>query len=93
MDRKLLFDKAPKTGTGDLIVSVQALNPLLIPPITNENLPTVTLIESLVDKILDAKKSDKDADTVPLEHQIDDLVYKLYDLIPEEIKIIEESTR
>jgi hypothetical protein len=30
MGQSLLFDKAPKTGTGDLIVSVQALEPLLV---------------------------------------------------------------
>ena len=44
---------------------------------------------TLVDQILSAKKQNPDADTSHLEHQIDQLVYKLYDLTEEEIKIIE----
>jgi hypothetical protein len=30
-------------------------------------------------------------DTTALEREIDQLVYKLYDLTPEEIKLVEES--
>jgi len=41
------------------------------------------------DQILSAKKQNPEADTNQLERQIDQLVYKLYDLIEEEIKIIE----
>jgi hypothetical protein len=43
----------------------------------------------LVDKILSKKTSDSESDTSKLEKQIDELVYKLYDLTEEEIKIIE----
>ena len=43
----------------------------------------------LVDKILSAKANDKLADTTKLENQIDQLIYKLYDLTEEEIAIIE----
>jgi adenine-specific DNA-methyltransferase len=43
----------------------------------------------LVNKILTAKKQNPSADTTDLENQIDQLVYKLYDLTEEEIKIIE----
>lgn len=46
-------------------------------------------IESLVDKILSTKKENPQADTSGLENKIDKLVYKLYDLTEEEIKIIE----
>ena len=49
-------------------------------------------IELLADQILTLKKQNKDADTKNLESQIDQLVYKLYDLAPEEIKIIESSS-
>jgi len=45
----------------------------------------------LVDKILIAKKSDPKADTKALESQIDTLVYQLYSLTPDEIKIIESQ--
>ena len=69
-----LFRTAPKTGTGDLIVSVQALEPLLVPPITEANQHLVTQIEDKVDKILDAKRTDPDADISEQEVQIDQLV-------------------
>jgi adenine-specific DNA-methyltransferase len=45
--------------------------------------------QSLLDKILAAKKSDSNADISALEKQIDELVYKLYNLNEEEIAIIE----
>ena len=47
----------------------------------------------LVDQILAAKRADAGADTSALEAEIDRHVYALYDLTPEEIKIVEESSR
>lgn len=47
--------------------------------------------EALVDKIIEVKKISPDADITKLEENIDQLVYKLYDLSPEEIKIVESS--
>jgi len=44
---------------------------------------------TLVDQILSIKKQDPQADTSHLEQEINQLVYKLYDLTREEIKIIE----
>ena len=38
------------------------------------------------------KRIDAGADTSALEREIDELVYALYGLTPEEIKIVEEST-
>ena len=84
-----LFDLAPKTGTGDLIVSVQALEPLLVPPITKANEHLVTEIENKVDKIITAKHADQNADTSALENEIDKLVYELYNLTEDEIAIVE----
>jgi adenine-specific DNA-methyltransferase len=52
-------------------------------------MPTVRKIESLVDKILAAKKQNKNADTNPWEKEIDLLVYSLYGLGEEETRIIE----
>ena len=49
----------------------------------------VSQIESLVDKILDAKKTNHAADTTALEKEIDQLVYQLYELTDEEIGIVE----
>ena len=64
-----------------------------LPIITSSNQPLVTKIEKIVDQILTLKKQNKDADTKNLESQIDQLVYKLYDLTPDEIAIIEGSTK
>jgi adenine-specific DNA-methyltransferase len=57
-----------------------------IPVINSEQSQPIIL---LVDKILTAKKSDPNADTTALETEIDQLVYQLYELTAEEIKIIE----
>ena len=46
-------------------------------------------IAKLVDRILAAKRENPVADTSELEKQIDQLVYKLYGLTEEEIKIVE----
>ena len=48
-------------------------------------------IIDLVDQILIAKEKNPHADTRPLEYQIDQLVYKLYDLTQEEINNIEQN--
>jgi len=42
-----------------------------------------------VDKILEAKKENPQADTSELEREIDNLVYRLYDLTEDEIKLVE----
>lgn len=47
------------------------------------------LLEKMVNQILTAKKLDPKADTTTLETEIDQLVYQLYELTTEEIKIIE----
>jgi hypothetical protein len=81
---KYLLDNSPKTGTGDVITSVQAIEPLFIPQISPKaQQPFI----DLVDKIL-AKKA-KGEDSTPEEREIDQLVYKLYDLTAEEIAIVE----
>jgi adenine-specific DNA-methyltransferase len=46
-------------------------------------------IVELVDKVLISKRSSSQASTVNLEKQIDSLIYKLYELSPEEIELIE----
>jgi hypothetical protein len=45
----------------------------------------------IVEKILEIKKGNPDADTTTLEKQIDRLVYQLYGLTKDEVKIIENS--
>ena len=51
-----------------------------------------TGIIEIVNQILAAKASDSDADTADLEKEIDQMVYALYDLTPEEIAIVEGVT-
>ncbi len=78
------------------LLSNQYVERIYIPPITPQNQPIVQQIESIVDKIL-ALTQDPTYDTDPqkqeevkkLEKEIDRLVYKLYNLTEEEIKIIE----
>ncbi|MCX7809515.1 MAG: Eco57I restriction-modification methylase domain-containing protein [Leptospiraceae bacterium] len=65
------------------------LEQLPLPPITKENQPIADQIVQKVDQILSIKKQNPFANTSNLEHQIDQLVYKLYNLTEEEIKIIE----
>jgi adenine-specific DNA-methyltransferase len=88
-----LLSNSPKTGTGDVIISVQALEPHRVPPITSENQSLVAQIESLVDQILAQKRDNPRADTRDLERAIDELVYRLYDLAPDEIRLIESKLR
>ena len=46
-------------------------------------------LTGLADHILESKRQDTAADTSALEHEIDQLVYGLYDLTKEEIEIVE----
>ena len=46
-------------------------------------------IVALVDQILAIKKTDSNADTSALEREIDGLVYGLYGLTEEEVKVVE----
>jgi hypothetical protein len=64
---------------------------LEILPIPNSDLATFEKIEKLVEQILDLKQADNSADTAEVENQIDQLVYQLYKLTEEEIKIIETA--
>ncbi|MGL2400666.1 DUF7149 domain-containing protein [Helicobacter pylori] len=64
---------------------------LPIPQIIKSNQPTADKIIALVDKILKSKEKDPKANTQGLEKEIDALVYQLYHLTDEEIKIIEDG--
>ncbi|WQW72229.1 Eco57I restriction-modification methylase domain-containing protein [Helicobacter pylori] len=79
-----------KTSTNNH-VNLYELETLPIPQITKSNKPTADKIIALVDKILQAKEKDPKANTQKLEKEIDALVYRLYHLTDEEIKIIEDG--
>lgn len=79
-----------KRGVGvDIGVGIFRMFP--VPKLSNENRLVASKIESLVDQILSAKKSDPKASTLDLEDQIDTLVYGLYGLNEEEIELISNS--
>src|SRR5208337_1662511 len=52
---------------------------------------TRSAILELVGEIVTAKKKSLDRDTSALEREIDEQVYSLYGLTPEEIQIVEKS--
>ncbi|WP_052805728.1 class I SAM-dependent DNA methyltransferase [Campylobacter jejuni] len=62
---------------------------LPIPKINSKNEKLADELINLVDEILKAKEQDKNANTQELENKINSLVYKLYNLTDDEIKIIE----
>lgn len=64
---------------------------LPIPQITKSNKPTADKITDCAEQILALKEKDPKANTQRLEKEIDALVYQLYHLTDEEIKIIEEG--
>ncbi|GAA8464640.1 class I SAM-dependent DNA methyltransferase [Helicobacter pylori] len=63
---------------------------LPIPKITPQNQKLADKITDCAKAILEAKEKDPKANTQELEKEIDALVYQLYNLTDEEIKIIEE---
>ncbi|WRF39815.1 class I SAM-dependent DNA methyltransferase [Helicobacter pylori] len=64
---------------------------LPIPKITPQNQELARKITDCAQAILEAKEKDPKANTQKLEKEIDALVYELYNLTDEEIKIIEEG--
>lgn len=60
-----------------------------IPKINSKNEKLADELINSVDKILRTKEQDKNANTQELENKINSIVYKLYNLTEEEIKIIE----
>ena len=60
-------------------------------PIPDSTLEQQTPIIELVNQILDAKRTNPNADTSNLENKIDKLVYELYNLTSEEVCIVEKA--
>ncbi|WRE74195.1 class I SAM-dependent DNA methyltransferase [Helicobacter pylori] len=68
-----------------------ALEKIPIPKITTKNQELADKITDCAERILKAKEKDPKANTQRLEKEIDALVYQLYNLTDEEIKIIEDG--
>jgi len=58
-------------------------------PFPNKFISSQDSLIAIVNKILSFKEDNSNADTTKFENQIDELVYKLYGLTEEEIKIVE----
>jgi predicted RNA methylase len=81
------FNHSPKSTKG-------AFPKILIQDVKDFPIPTYSpkeesALNALVNQILKAKSTNPNADTSALEHEIDQLVYELYDLTPDEIAIVE----
>ena len=74
-----LLKDAPKTGTGDLLISVQAVEPIRVP------IPSVGISNSLQNKLNSLISACSDT----MIKEVDDIVYSLYHLSPEEICYID----
>lgn len=76
-----MLKDAPKTGTGDLLVSVQAIEPIQIPQVGSEmNLIFKRLLEELIK-----------GESLTNEKEISRKIFKLYDLSLDEQSYIEEN--
>ncbi|EID4796118.1 class I SAM-dependent DNA methyltransferase [Campylobacter lari] len=71
------------------LLSNQYVEKFPIPKINSKNEKLANELISLVDEILVLKEQDKNANTKAQEDKINSIVYKLYNLNEEEIKIIE----
>ena len=85
---KWIRENCPELGGGRELRKVFFEN-ISIPPVTAANRHHVSQIETRVDQILAAKDTDPNADISELENEIDQIVYLLYNLTPEEIAIVE----
>lgn len=73
---------------GGINFSKDMIESLPIPSATSDQQQSII---DLVDQILADKKQDPQANTSELEDKIDDLVYELYGLSPEEIAVVKEE--
>ena len=81
-----LLKDSPKTGTGDLIISVQALEPARIPLLNeSEQKPYKELLYTILDCINNEK------DYTPYEKQLESLVFDLYGLNDDERSYVEKT--
>ncbi len=83
----IIFNSLKMAG-GFMNVATREVQSMTIPDVVDK--AKYSVIE-LVDKILNSKRTSPVADTSDLEREIDQHVYALYNLTPEEIAIIEQN--
>ena len=72
-----LLKDSPKTGTGDLLVSVQAIEPIRVPHSSKEQMSLAILLNN-----------NKESMDSSLEEQINTTVFSIYGLSSEEIAYV-----
>ena len=83
------FNHSPKATKGAFPkILVQDIKEFPLPAVTESQKQTII---ELVDKVLSAKKDNPQANTGAWESEIDRLVYELYGLSEEEIKVVERK--
>ncbi|EHS0800458.1 class I SAM-dependent DNA methyltransferase [Campylobacter lari] len=82
------FSQGCKLGIKGYQYNKHALENLPLPKINSKNEKLANELISLVDEILNLKEQGKNANTKTQEDKINSIVYKLYNLTEEEIKII-----
>lgn len=84
------FNHSPKATKGAFPkILVQDIKDFPLPAVNEE---TKISIESIVGRILSGKRLDPSADTTADEQEIDNLVYHLYGLTYDEVKIVDPET-
>ena len=76
-----LLQDSPKTGTGDLLISVQAIEPLQIPIISDKEESNII---ALIDSILYSKNNNN----TEIENEINNIIYTFYNFDQKEIQQI-----
>ena len=77
-----LLNGAPRTGTGDLLISVQAVEPVRVPVIDDND----KTFRELVKRFISNPSSE-------LDDEIDNIIFDLYDLSPDEREYIVNNYR
>ncbi len=77
-----LLNGAPRTGTGDLLISVQAVEPARVPPISEDE----TVFCKLVHRFISAPSAE-------IDNEIDNIIFDLYGLSTEEREFIVNNFR
>ena len=81
-----VLNNSDSTGAGDVMLNIQSLKRIPIPFISQERQRP---FELLVDEII--AKKERGEDTSALERKIDVMVYKLYGLSYDEVKIVDKA--
>jgi hypothetical protein len=81
---KYIMKDSPQTGTGDLLISVQAIEPLII-PIPDD------IINNKFEIIINSKLQNINNLLSDFEKDIDILIYEMFKFTEEEIEFIESQ--